>query len=370
MKPLIWLAPTTCLLALVTGCEGGTAQPGTPAVPAAQAGIHRDAFGHRWRRVGPVTYDHNLPTTFRTENARRLPPIESLTLEDATQRLRPRTEFGGVEYTMLDDDAREFAAAIQEVARTRKTWGAPGSLDRPPHVMPNGGGPVETVQQAAILNGESRFNINASAGGPPYDNHGQSVNCTCFKLINNHTCVTAAHCMHSGTQWGVPRDITFRAGSSAPLPPVPAGCYARTVPGSWNHTSHDDDYGVIALHGRLGAWCPLNTYNVGWLGWNTVPNGKSPLFVIISGYPALDRPVDWVYPTLSYEIRWDGYQPSNAPAQIHYYNDTTEGQSGTAVLNNDWSVQGIHSGYDGGGVNIGVRMTSSLFNTMAGWAGF
>lgn len=333
--------------------------------------VHTDAIGRRWRAVGPVVYHDGPSGEFKPAARPPSPPIESLSLEEATKILRPKTEIGGVEYTMSDDDAREFAATIQEVARTRRSGSARGSHARPAQASSSNADGVATIQQKIITgNVDDRFNINASAGGPPYDNHGQLLNCTCFKLLNHHTCVTAAHCHHTGAVWKQRFDITFRAGSGAPLPSVPKECYARTVPGSWTTgQGHDNDYAVLALRGHLGAWCPQNTYDVGYLGWHTISTGANPLFVIISGYPSSGLPWGWIYPTLSYEIRWDGYQPSNFPGQIHYWNDTTSGQSGTPVMNNDWSVMGIHSGSNAV-LNIGVRLTPSLITTLTSWAGF
>lgn len=204
--------------------------------------------------------------------------------------------------------------------------------------------------------------------------------CTCHKLINNFTCVTNAHCVHDGRSdrpagWRARHQIQFAAGSTTPLPALPAECYNRWIPGGWNGTNRDFDYAVIALRGRNGAWCDLNSYNVGAFGWNTTADGAN-LSGTLKGYPSdAPLPASFTYPTLSSQF-CSGYQPSGAGAQVYNYCDVTGGNSGGGYYSTfsepsgySYRVRGIVWGGNSTETKS-VRVTSALIATITAASGF
>lgn len=206
---------------------------------------------------------------------------------------------------------------------------------------------------SAIIGGDDRANYNHMAATYPYNNHGAMYGgagtCTGFKLVNHHTMVTAAHCIHTGSAWKSRQTIRFQAGSSSPLPEVSSACYSRFVPGCWDGSSASCDYAVIALRGRLGANCSLDGYDVGYLGWNSVASGVSDVKGFVSGYPSDQLPSGWSYPTLAYHWRNDGWTSDfTYPSRLWFYNDATGGQSGTPFVSwftsGGWRARAIHKG--------------------------
>jgi V8-like Glu-specific endopeptidase len=368
---------TAGLSAILIGCLGDSRDGQAHSLVAGSSFV--DQAGRTWLVVGEVIYqDLSLDELGNTLTEEPADDFEGLPLEEVARLLRPKSEFGGVEFELSDEDALEFAQHVLDmIAEQREdeengTSGAPGGAP----TNPESG--IGVSQSPIIIGTDDRININSSAHSYPYSNHGQGGTtanpwCTCIKMINNHTCVTSAHCQHTGTSWITRRPITFRAGSSSPLPALPAGCYARTVPSGWNGSNTNYDYAVLALRGYLGASCNLNHYNVGWLGWNVTVSGSS-IDAWVSGYPA-PPPMGWSYPTLVYDFKSPGaFQSSAVPAQLYHQLDTSGGQSGAGVITS-WSdgsfrVRGIHWGAPNQQTNGSVRMTNSLHSWLSSYSGF
>ena len=341
-----------------------------------------------WVRVGDVTYrDVSLQEIEREVAA--TPPstgtidITTMDIEEVAKLLAPRMEVGGVEFQLAVADQFEFARYVQQVAIENKERDAHGISGAPSSGAPSSGAHdtsgVGQTQQAIIVDGVSWININSLAATWPYNMHGWGGTtnvpwCTCFKMINDHTCITSAHCQHDGVSWITRHPITFQAGSSSPRPQIPSGCYSRTVPGGWNGSNAQFDYAVIAFRGLGGAWCTTSSYNTGWFGWNTVQNGETAIPTWVSGYPFNQLPPSSTYPTLSYDFRTATYQPSSANGLIYHRCDTEGGSSGTAIIKNwpssDYRALGVHRGGNGGGENLGVRMTSALASWVGTFAGY
>jgi V8-like Glu-specific endopeptidase len=228
----------------------------------------------------------------------------------------------------------------------------------------------------AVIGGDNRSNINHLAATYPYNTSGREKDwCTVFKMVNHYTAVTAAHCVHSGSSWKTRKPLVFQS-PLAPLPDVPDQCYGRVVPGCWDGSSASCDYAVFYLRGRNGAWCPDNTHNVGYMGYNTVSSCVTDIKAFLSGYP-LPAPFGWAYPTLVYHYREDGWTSCGTyPDRVWYDNDATGGQSGAPLVSywsdGSWRVRAIHKGEHVGlsTTNQGRRMTSDLYSWLSSNAGF
>lgn len=355
-------------------------------VDLASKGHFVDRDGRTWVNQGQVSYSEltvegaHPNVTFEAD--RQSIDILDLTLEEAAAMLAPRTEFGGVEWQLSSADKIEFARHVQNTARehraadSRGESGAPGAYPSFDEQADDGNEEIASSSQALVVMGESRVSIDGLNGTYPYNLHGRYGNrCTCYKMINNHTCITSAHCLYDTSGWKTRQNIYF-GGSVAPLPSVPSNCYARTVASGYDGTINPDlDYGVIALRGFHGAWCDLNSYNVGNFGWNTVANNETGIATHLSGYPGEGLPYGWTYPTLSYEYRTDTFQSmsSGYVNLLRYYLDSTGGQSGTAVWktfgSGDYRVLATNFG-GVGTINAGPRMFTSNVTWMAGSAGY
>ncbi|WP_146653245.1 trypsin-like serine peptidase [Labilithrix luteola] len=343
-----------------------------------------DEVGRRWTKRRDVVYkDVSLADLKEVEERQdSLDPIKDvadMSLDEALKLLAPVREFGGAEFVLDDADATEFVLSIQAVAKEQRESdriglsGAPSAGPSKADKRP-GDESIGTSKQSLVIGPyDDRFNMSSNANTFPYNLHGWGGTtadpwCTCVKMINNHTCVTSAHCQFDGTSWLMRRQITFQASSSTPLPPVDASCYTRTYAAGWNSSRiRNFDFAVIAFHNST-SFCSLPSYNVGNFGWNTVGNGESNIPVWVSGYPFNDRPPGWSYPALAWAT-CSGNQPTSNSALLNHVCDTTGGQSGTGVIknfsSNDVRILGVHSGGGVGGTyNEAVRMTSAL----AAWA--
>jgi V8-like Glu-specific endopeptidase len=350
------------------------------AHPAPMADF-RDDKGMTWKHIGPVQYVNakNAPVDDKGADI----DMTTMTEMELVEHLRPRMEYGGHEYRLGDADALQLAKTVRRELVAPSTSGSAGEV--PPDVRA-AQDVLETDPKLghdtnSIYDGESRININYAATTYPYNNHAQMTGgghtCTAFKLVNHNTAVTAAHCVHDGSNWLTRKTLTFQAGSSRPLGTLPANCYDITVPGCWSGDNTSCDYAVLRLHSNT-AWCNLADYNVGYLGWNDVSSGVSDIKAFLSGYPS-DRPLPagWVYPSLAYDYRENGWTSwPTYPDRVWYYNDSTGGQSGTALVSfwsdSSWRVRAIHHGEFCGFScsGDGRRMTSDLFSWLSSNAGY
>jgi V8-like Glu-specific endopeptidase len=296
--------------------------------------------------------------------------------EDVTAALRPISLIGDYEYTLNDADAREFALAIQEVARAEKgTEGGIGArplgepaIEGPPQREPGTEQPLELAEPKAIFGADDRYSINGSRSSFPWNNYAamdQAGTCSAVKLVNHHTAVTAAHCVHTGSSWKTRKRITFGG-----LATVGSTCYGMTVPGCWDGSTSDPscDYATIKFREGWG-YCDFSTYNVGYLGWQSVGDWVTGIWGHVSGYPSDQMKPGWVYPELVFHQRGDGYSTPTYPARVFYLVDTSGGQSGgpftSYYASGDYRIRGVHKGVHYGAfedTNQARKMTQSLFN--------
>jgi len=361
-------------------CAGSATESGSSDTTASE--IHApaqiaDPDGKIWIRGAKIEYSNTEPV--QPKGLKPEADVSKMTLAEATEYFRPRMAQGGYEYTLRYEDAQEMAATIL-AERTNPTH--LGEAGQVPEGVAVADGNLDR-EAKTVLGTDDRININYAANTYPYNNHAQMLGgghtCTAFKMVNNYTAVTAAHCVHSGSSFISPRkDLTFQAGSSTPKATLPGGCYAMTVPGCWDGDSVSCDYAVIRLRGG-GPWCNFNDYNVGYLGYNTVSSCVTDIKAFLSGYPSdAPLPAGWVYPSLAYHYRSDGWTSCvTYPDRVWYNNDSTGGQSGTALVSywsdGSWRVRGIHHGGDTGvfsNSNQGRRMTSDLYSWLSGNAGY
>lgn len=342
-----------------------------------------DELGLRWVRVGPAAA-LDYPDDHGHEES--TPPTPGLGLantsvEGVADLLAPHAEFAGMDFALDAASAMRFAREIQRIARETRADDEAGlsGADNVPPSRSEG----ELTPRAIVGGTDDRLNWNHAAGSYPHDNTAAMFGagtCTCHKLINNFTCVTAAHCLHDGRSdraagWRARHELQFAAGSSAPLAVIPADCYNRWVPGGWNGVNRDYDYAVIALRGRNGAFCDLESYDVGAYGWNATANNAT-VFGTVTGYPSTaPLPAGFSYPTLSLQT-CSGYQPSSAAAQIYNFCDVTGGNSGGAYYSAHTAGQGTSYRVRGivwGGNSFeskSVRITSALIATLTSAAGY
>jgi V8-like Glu-specific endopeptidase len=334
-----------------------------------------DSDGRRWKQIGKVQrFDDSPPVPPSGKNAD--PDIHKMSEAELIEHFRPRSEFGGYEYVLSDEDARDLALAMRDAAKYVAERGAPG--EPPLGASPSDiAGPPDNRNYNQVFGADNRTNINGSASTYPYNNTGREIDwCSVFKMVNHYTAVTAAHCVHSGSSWKTRKELVFQS-PLAPKPNVPSECYGRVVPGCWDGDTPSCDYAVFYLRGRNGAWCPDNTHNVGYLGYNTVSSCVSDIKAHLSGYP-LPPPFGWSYPALVYHYREDGWTSCGTyPDRVWYYNDATGGQSGAPLVSywsdGSWRVRAIHSGGFSGlfdDSNQGRRMTSDLYDWLVSNSGF
>jgi V8-like Glu-specific endopeptidase len=375
-----------CVHVLAVAC--GTADDGNRVgarheLGAPSSATFVDPFGRTWVRKSskPVVYDTtdhddelSIPVPIASKDKDL--DIRNMSPEDVTAALRPISLIGDYEYTLNDVDAREFALAIQEVARGEKgTEGGLGArslgepaIDGPAQREPGTEQPVEMPEPKGIIGSDDRYSINGSRANFPWNNYAAmdaAGTCSAVKLVNHHTAVTAAHCVHTGSAWKTRKRITFVAGS-----PVGSTCYGMTVPGCWDGSTSSPscDYATIKFREGSG-FCDFNTYNVGYLGWQSAGSWVTGIWGHVSGYPSEQMKPGWVYPELVFHQRGDGYSTPTYPDRVFYLVDTSGGQSGGPFTSyyqgNDYRIRGVHKGFSIGvfeDTNQGRKMTQSLFN--------
>jgi V8-like Glu-specific endopeptidase len=362
-------------LAILCGCAE---EPGSDAewAGAEVADTYEDAEGRSWVAVGPAVFDLRDEATLREKaiadrvaDIKEPPPNPAqYTDEEWGKIYEPISEFGGKEYRLTDASRREYgktlrAAALNHAANPAADRGRPAMRPAGEALAPEPA-QLELLQASrpgaeakGLVGADDRFSINHLRSTWPYKMHGaMSTNntgsgglCTAFKVTNQDTAGTAAHCVHTGSGWAPRMFITFSDGGSGT---VDKNCYARTISNEW--LSHPNlpknDYAVLTLRGRHGAVCNRNQYAFGWYGDQGVGYTTSVLGHV-SGYPApglLPPGVTSGWPTLVYHQRGDAEVKALQPQVFKYYNDTAPGQSGTAFISfhggSDYRVRAIHRG--------------------------
>lgn len=383
-------------LAVASGCVGSEAEENATQetqLALANEKVIVDRNGRKWKNNGKVAY-----TDMRYEDLERevsatarldapglsLANLEELSDDEAVQLMQPRMEFGNTEFLMEEEDVRGLVRILREAKNARKARTARGvSTGEDGASMEDDavGDGVNGVSQGLIISGDQRANNNYRANQYPYSLVGlghlkaspgvpEERWCTCFKMLNDYTCITAGHCHWLNGSWQKRRPITFQAGSSSPRTELPAGCYNRTT---WYSGGDDHSYDIAVLQLRgNGAWCPTSGYTGGWFGWNEPVSGNMDTWT--AGYPATP-PFGWSYPTQTHQS-----SALTSVAEVGWYlaytHDTTGGQSGAPVVTT-WSsggyrVRGSHWGapYASANRNHGIAMWSEIVNLLKGEAGF
>lgn len=339
-----------------------------------------DAQGWTWEKSRAVEYleFNGVPPRPREDGTPERGVLD-MSLEELTEIYRPVTEFGGFEYRLSDKDAIALAHEIREFVSQFEGEDLVGGDGG------DGYDDVSSVRQSMVIGSDDRVNVNLIAENAPQNRIAGTrflgPYCTAFKMINQYTAITAAHCVYdrSNKQWYERQDWWFGAGATnnpggAKRNPLPPGCYQRTVPGGWiDFGGVANDYAIIRFStaGNDGPWCPLSDYNSGWLGYRSTGGGVE-FDVRVQGYPApppaQDAPSSsWAYPTLWRHERAGGGWTNSVtyPTRVFYDVDTSGGQSGSPVRDTSLNqIRGIHSGYTwlapDGFRNEGRRITSDL----------
>ena len=352
-----------------------------------------DVYGARWELRRQVEHFAELPEDSSVHDVlqpRAAARWQDLSNEEAVRRLRPITLTpDNAEYALADDDALEFVEHL-------RTASAPRSADMSAHdfalsthtqrVLSEERFPTET------FGGDDRVNMNGSADQLPWmfiAAMADAGRCTAFKLLNQHTAITAAHCVHDGKDWYTRKTLQFAAGASEPRQKLDADCYAISVPGGWDGMDADYDYAVLRLREDSfggGASCELSGYDVGYFGYQLVDECLSNVPLSLAGYPGTTDPDhdvpsgEWKYPTLFSDYRTDGWSGcagvyTNA---LFFYNDGSNGQSGAPVwtFSDDSRQNYVRAIYRGsvtspiGDSNRGRRLDDALVNWLSFNAGF
>lgn len=403
----------------MTGTTAETVTTGETRHP--QVASYVDGRGLRWELRRRVTaYSPEVPVVQAdvepTEPSVR-PTWDELDDETAMQRLRPVTLTpDGYEFTLDDEQTlrlvQQVRAARSQVPPEASMMRAPApdgsdGLDGPDGPDgshgPHGTGAAElSALSRRVLSedrfatqtfdGDGRVNMNGSATESPWlyiasmANAGQ---CTAFKLLNNYTAVTAAHCVHDGSEWRRRKTLQFAAGADQPRAELAAECYSVTVASGWKGDEPEYDFAVIRLREEgtdPGASCEYDAYNVGHFGYQTVDECVVDVRLNLAGYPSehdpdhLVPPGEWAYPSLFTDYRADGWTACAGiyPESLWFYNDGSNGQSGSPVWTfyEDSGQNKVRAIYRGsvasifGESNRGRRIDASLVAWMNANAGY
>jgi hypothetical protein len=373
------LSIAACSLAgAATACSGnaqpGSGSPGSEIHPLSVEAMPVrivDPGGQVWEKVGAIKYsdskiqDPNTPSTGD--------PNANLSVEQLAARIRPKMDTNGVEYSLSWTDTLALAAEMRKPL-TGPGQAAGGGPNGAPAPVDSGGLEGRTK---GISGNDDRSQVFSSSY--PWNNVGAyqgPEQCTAFKLINNFTAITAGHCVLDGNNnWRSGGSITFAAGTSGALATLP-WCYPRVTLGD-SGTNTSDDFAVIQLRGN-GAWCDFNSYNVGWLGWQTRGACDSGFGLNTPGYPSMNPPWgapppgNWSYPTMFSEFD-SAHIDCIVNQNVLWFNgEFSPGESGGPAWWFDGStryVNGIMTKGHDGDSNEALRFDSRVigfFNSNAG----
>jgi V8-like Glu-specific endopeptidase len=393
------------LLCLVIGCGaaesdgdavGPTAETaqvpeenGAPVETLVDLGdVFKDHAGRAWVKTRKVTYSTAkvLPPSHghADENVDSDAIIANSPVEEVARKLASVMEFGGFEYALSASDAlkeaKEIQAAVQESIRSGKPPAAGSSHKNPNDREARPGNKI-------IIGSDNRTNGNSFAEQVPTSGWVAALwqSCTGFKMLNDFTMVTAAHCVYDtvNNAWLPRTEIQLGAGSNNggtghALGKLTSGCYTRHVTQGWidraDPYNEEFDYAVFKLRGDT-ATCVQANFTNGFFGYQGSTNGDSGLNTRLEGYPGGTLPTGWTYPTLGYQYcSGCGSAPSTSYV-LRYTNDATPGQSGAPVYiwwaaGSDYRVKAIHHGTDSTTYNTGARITSTMINWMITKQGF
>jgi V8-like Glu-specific endopeptidase len=354
-----------------------------------------DARGLRWELQREVTqFTAAEPKAPHDESADTEQPWAALSDQQLAQRFRPITLMpDNREYALSDASALQFARQLREAAATVPRE-APASVHEASPLMAERTRRVLTEERfpTQTFGPDDRVNMNGSASETPWryiaamSNAGQ---CTAFKMLNAHTAVTAAHCVHDGTEWYRRKTLQFAAGASEPpFAALPGDCYSMTIPGGWDGEDASSDYAIIRLREEGlegGAACDFASYDVGHFGYRVVDECAVDVPLNLAGYPSVkdpDHPAptgDWQYPSLFSDHRKDGWTSCGLyPSALWFWNDGSNGQSGSPVWSFDErtaqnQVRAIYRGSvtnPVGESNRGRRFEESLISWLTLNAGY
>lgn len=344
-----------------------------------------DRRGFTWIATGPVSYSDGpmtLPVEGPDESLGEAEPA-AMSVQEIEAMYQPVLEINGIEYRLSAEDARTFALKLHRILAGSE-W-SPRAL---PSREPLGTAAERTrrtkadpSRPAAVFGADDRYSINQHAHRQPYARIAKTWSdtsvCTAFKVYNHHTAMTAAHCVHDGPggDWRTRHQLQFAAASNRPgglggaKNPLPTECYGRVVPGGWVSTRERQfDYAVLYLHGRSGAWCNFDDYNVGYYGYTEVTG--SGISGYVSGYPDYITSPNGEWGDLWYAASPDGYQSGNT---IQHTVDATAGQSGSpfATRTDDVTSQimGVNVA-ETSDYNIASRVQSAMINFIITYAGY
>lgn len=380
--------------------------------------VYIDSHGQTWEKIGAVEYlpsSSSVPVSKEYEPLSETPIeelIDYLDTEQLAERYRMIMVSDGVEYQLSVEDAIAFTkdvrAFIQENKDVQLTIPAESEStedeeDLPPRGLPEGMvfPPDERENKNHIADeGDQRRIAAGFYGGPESSSY--SPMCTAFKLINNHTAITAAHCIYDRKteSYFSPYRWWFGAGAhqtteGASKDPLPTGCYQAIIPPEWiTNGGAAHDWAILRLSGGPGADCPFEDYDVGTLSVTTVGGGES-MTAIVGGYPASGEsdspdpdyqchsisvpPYEVCFPSWYYPTLWSHWEDAwtnsvTFPTRIFHEVDTSGGQSGAPIRNLIGQVVGIHKGstyiFPGGWRNHGRRMDAELLQIFDFYKGF
>ncbi len=301
--------------------------------------------------------------------------IVEVTLEEAAAMLRPHMEMDGLEYTVTDAEALEFAATVRDIVSSGDSE-SNGSGSPSEDVFPFDDPDAEVEERALISGYGTWYKVNSWADNAPYNRiatmDSGAGKCTAFKIGNHYTAATAGHCVASKNgSWKSRQRIQFAAGSGNTSSSgsgdekeyLPSSCYARSTPGCFTGVGVCD-YAVLRLRGG-GAWCNYNDYNVGYLGHKSVSSSASSVYTRMASYPG--TPPSGGYPSLYYQTRSDSWANGS---QLRYRMDTLGGSSGAPTFNSSNQVRSIHSDQATSTYNYGMRMTTTMYNWIIHYGGY
>lgn len=331
-----------------------------------------DVEGRSWVRTRQVDF---VPDTGHIPRGDS-PAVDfaAMTLEEVTEAFRPYQQYGNYEYTISDKDALAFGREMMEVIAADEPVDGSSSLGMGMGDIEGDDVAVEMdplIPKSKTVGGESRTDVHSQRADWPYRTVAQmfdAATCTAFKMINHHTAITAAHCVHNGNTGGWLNRKNLRFGGQTA---TGKDCYGITVPGCWDGDTPSCDYAVIRLHNVSPHYgCSASRYDVGKLGYNSPSSPVSGISAALMGYPSNKMPSGWSYPTLSYEYRSDtGYVSIWYPDRVFYDHDSTGGMSGgpyaSFYSSGGWKVRAINrGGFEDiwGSEHQGPRVRSSMIN--------
>ena len=303
-----------------------------PAAADANGKDFIDARGRRWISSGKVVFKEvdvaDTERRYAEDRPASPQPLETLSVRELAEKLRPRRLVGGYEYRLEQPDL-ELAERILTMARSRKAPSTDGF--RPPHMpaftppdVPYPG-QARLMPATFIVGGDDRARVGTPRQMPGSANAYLTQNCTAT-MIGPSTALCAAHCFFQNG-WIASRSITFGADT---VPPVaPFGSFladSLTLPGQWNNTEWDWDFAVLEFSPTR-----FPGRSTGWFGTEVNFNGVN----WIVGYPT-DKPIPspWI----------KGGTYTAAPGSRYEHNiDIVSGDSGACAYNVANRCTGIQS---------------------------